>query len=140
MGFQIVSRLFSRNEVNTVTTPVLPKTLDFNSEKKQLFDLPIIFRDPFLGKYTIQKKEVSVKTYNQKALNPKNINWPSIEYYGFVKGETSKSPLILLKINNNLDRVRKGTQTSGLSIEQVFKDSVVVLFNNEKKIFFRKGR
>ncbi|TXD72814.1 hypothetical protein [Aequorivita antarctica] len=138
MGYKLISSFFGKKEVDSISTTVVPKSVNFKTEKEEVFDLPTIFRDPFLGKYTIQKKEVSIKMPHRKVMKVRELIWPSIEYYGFLKGEKSNGSLLLFKINNKLERIRKGEKFEGLEIKEIYQDSVLIFFGNEKKIFVKK--
>lgn len=137
VGYQLISSFFGKNEINFNLPPMAVENLDFKTENKDVFDLPDISRDPFLGKRTIPKKEASLNISHQRRLEVKKP-WPSIEYYGYVRGENSSSHLVLLKINANLERIRKGHQINGLYIKEIYKDSILIVFENEKRIFFKK--
>lgn len=138
VGYKLISSFFGKKEVDPISTLVAPKSVSIQTQKKEIFDLPTILRDPFLGKYTMQKKEVSTKISYRKVKQARDLIWPSIEYYGFLKGEKSSGSLVLLKINSKMERIRKGEKFEGLEIKEIYQDSVLISFGKEKKIFAKK--
>lgn len=65
------------------------------------------------------------------------IDWPKISYYGFVKGEQKSTKLVLIKINNKLSRKRENEKFEDVTIVKAFSDSIIVLFNKERKTIKR---
>ena len=138
VGYRFIYNYISKNELqlanNFNTIPENQKTTNRNP-----FLLSTISRDPFLGTYSIPKKESVSRKYqkNSGALS-KTIVWPKIEYFGFVKNENNKNPLALLKINNELKRIRKGENYNGLVIKTVFSDSIIILNGVDKRVFVKE--
>lgn len=135
VGYKLFSNFLGKSEVAPISITANPLRVNVNTEKKEMNDLPIILRDPFLGKYSVQKKEMSTKISHRKVKKSRELIWPSIEYYGFLKGEKSNVSLILLKISGKMERIRKGEKFEGLEIKEVYKDSVLISLGKEKKIF-----
>lgn len=104
---------------------------------KDTFNLNIIAEDPF----RISKKKALVKAVNTsiskngsvKKKLPTTVNWPSISYYGFVKGEQKDTKLVLIKINNRLYRKRELNTINDVTIVKAYSDSITVSFNKNKK-------
>lgn len=138
VGYKLISNFFGKQEVDSIPTTPVSINLDVNADKKEIFDLPIILRDPFLGNNNIQKKEIAAEQQIQKGFKKYNIPWPQIQYYGFVKAENNDNPLVLLRVNNDLERIRKGNKINGLLIKEIYRDSILVVFENEKRIFAKE--
>lgn len=114
--------------------------------QRDTFLLENIARDPFLNRSTPvnvnnYKSVVSKRSNNtvvKKVQSPKPIlqakYWPEIQYLGYMKSG-KENEVVLLKINGQLMRMRKGESRNDLTIHTVYKDSVAVLFNKEKKFF-----
>ena len=66
------------------------------------------------------------------------IPFPSVNYYGYIKSKDKKEELILLKVNNRLERVRLNSDINGLVIKKIYKDSVTVFFNSETRNFKKR--
>jgi hypothetical protein len=109
---------------------------------KDTFNLFPLVNDPFL--------QIQPKLEDQDSINNANIDkptvitkietpksWPDIKYYGYVKGSNSKNLLVVLKINSVLYKKRINSETSGILLKKIFKDSIEVEFERSKKIIKR---
>lgn len=136
IGYKLITNIFGKNEIVQMKSVVNEPQINKENVETSIFALPIITRDPFLGSYTTRKMENSqTQNRHSKIDKKKPIVWPQINYYGFVKGENNKNALALLKIDGKLERVRKGTNMNGIAIKEIYQDSILVIFNNQKKIF-----
>lgn len=133
VGYRFFSN--SSKEINS-SISIESKIANTNPLKKKSFILSEISRDPFLGTYSHPKKKIvnPRKNYNT-GKKTTSKPWPKIEYFGFVKGETNKHPLALLKVNNKLQRIREGANYEALHVKKIFKDSIEILNGKEKRIF-----
>ena len=114
--------------------------------QRDTFLMERIARDPFLNRgvaeASISKQSVVPKRNSNSTVNkvqlPKPVPqvkyWPEIQYLGYMKSG-KENEVVLLKINGQLMRMRKGESRNDLTIHTVYKDSVAVLFNKEKKFF-----
>jgi hypothetical protein len=116
-----------QKQILNVKTSMPRIKADLNTEE---FVIVANYRDPFL---------VSEKNDKPKIVVPKSVaksqplNWPNIKYNGSIKNKISSKQLILLNINSK-DRIMKIHQTTdGVMLNKVYKDSVEVLFEKEKK-------
>ena len=103
------------------------------------------YRDPFLGKTakTIStnseenpspKKETNHTTVSTPVItNP----FPSIVYGGLIKNKQSNKQLILVQINGQGTMMKLGDVVNGVELTKVFRDSIEVKFNKEKRIFIK---
>lgn len=142
VGYKYINRFFGNNEL------AYNISNDYNYDaisiiKKDTFTLQPLTKDPFLNKVflkpikqtqnshsvPITKKEPEIKT-----ITP----FPSVQYFGYIKSKDRKEELILVKINNRLERVRLNSEIDGLVIKKIYKDSVSVFYNNEIRSFKKK--
>lgn len=103
--------------------------------KRDTFILRPVEHDPFFDRMiTAQESVKPLRPYKPVTYSKKEqIVWPVIEYFGYIKPQSNKE-LILLKINNKLFRLRIFEQKDGVKVNKIYKDSVQLIFNNEKKI------
>lgn len=125
----------------------IEKDLSFS---KDTFNLKKIEKDPFLGTVKkVRKRKVniakdkhkpSLKTRVQtiKKKENKKTNWPKINYFGHLKGSSSSSKLILIKIDNKLHKVREGELIDNISIRKVYRDSIKVHMNGDFKMIKKR--
>lgn len=104
--------------------------------KKDTVNLSFPERDPFLGKVKVKKKLVSnstpsVKSRSANTLKP--VQWPKIEYLGFIKSNKSKGRLGLLRVDGVLHRVYKNTNVNNLKIIVIGDAEVLVKIGSEEK-------
>ena len=115
--------------------------LSFN---KDTFELILPDRDPFLNEFVAlkpakedyKKPSTSDHKKNQSKTNPlpvKQLNWPRIEYLGFVRNRSEKDPLCLVKINGQNRHLSKGEEYNGLYITSIYRDSIHVVYSGEEK-------
>jgi hypothetical protein len=139
--YKYVNRFLTTNELvytqQNLSIPIVAKI------EKDTFTIYPLERDPFLGKLLV-KKQNNFKTKNPviksfvKNIEPKITSpFPRIQYFGYIKSQDKSEKLILLKVNNKLERVRLKANIDGLIIEKIYKDSIEVLFNKEKRIFVK---
>jgi len=101
------------------------------------FTINGVYRDPFSTKLpVISYLKNEKKTYQQASKSP--IQWPSLTYSGIIKNQTSNKQLVLVQINGEGCIMKVGAVVNGVELLKVFKDSIEVKFNNQKK-FVKKG-
>ncbi len=107
--------------------------------KKDTVQLHFPDRDPFLDQKTFAiktpKKKVAKRNVKQNTKPLKPITWPKIQYLGFVKSNSSKSRLGLVRIGEKLHRVNTNEQVDGLRIKKITNDEIVVLNGKDERIF-----
>ncbi len=120
--------------------------INFYHINKDTFNLKIINRDPFLNKESEVVKVIPPSSNIRKSIiisKPKIIKitevvkWPTLSYYGYLKSKEKTEELILVKINNQLYKLRRNTTINGLVINKVYNDSIEVTFNKIKKIIYK---
>ncbi|QQX76512.1 MULTISPECIES: hypothetical protein [Aequorivita] len=138
LGYKLISNFVGKEKVVGKTIKLANYGSEKHEEKKKIFVFTEIVRDPFLGNIIVTDNKKQPLVIN-KEKSPKQINiWPSIQYFGFVRGEMSDNPLALLKINNQLERIRQGSRIDGLYIKDIYSDSIQLVFGKEKKIFVKE--
>lgn len=140
--YKYVNRFFVTEDFpytsQNLSMPIIAKI------KKDSFTIQPLERDPFLGKLLVKKQNnftpnnPVIKSFVKKNPEPKMTNpFPRIQYFGYIKSQDKSEKLILLKVNNKLERVRLKANIDGLIIEKIYKDSIEVLFNKEKRVINR---
>lgn len=101
--------------------------------------------NPFLRNSYMYKSDTLIDTFNLVVANANNtvenkepINWPDIEYYGFVKSEQSKSPLAVLTVNGVIFKGRIKESFNEIIIKKIYNDSLCVKYLNNERIINKK--
>jgi len=110
---------------------------------KDTFELLLPTADPFLSAgwkpsekiETSLEQEDSRNVIKKEILTPVQKFWPQIQYFGFVKNRQKNSTLCLLKIDGHQVQLSKGQKHEGLMVLNTYRDSVMVVFDGETKIF-----
>lgn len=109
--------------------------------RKDTFQIKNIERDPFLNtKFANYNKKIIYATPSKK-IKPKpvvetkiNVDWPSISYHGYIRSKDKTEELILIMINKKLYKIRKNNDINGIKLYKIYKDSVELILNKQKKI------
>ncbi len=141
VAYKTVSQYFFPKELLAFNDSQANTRLNFSQIKKNAFQLENIQRDPFLNKreeplpQNVVVRHVSPRIINKPVVVSKPaVQWPAVHYYGYIKSKDKTEELILVKINNQLHKLRKNDQVDGLVIKKVYSDSIEVYFNKEKRI------
>ncbi|MDK2772179.1 MAG: hypothetical protein KYX68_08155 [Flavobacterium sp.] len=136
--YKYVNRFFSND--NEIVYNQTEFSLPITKIEKDTFELKLLERDPFLAKTMLKRESNSIV---KKALNKPvfkktpvpiiNKPFPIVQYFGYIKSQDKNQKLILLKVNDRLKRVRLKDNIDGLVVEQIYKDSVVLRYNNSAK-------
>jgi hypothetical protein len=109
---------------------------------KDTFVLRLNNRDPFKAskRRRVQSNTTQqAKSSSNRAKQPKKaLVWPNIQYYGFVKSAQNKTRKAHVKINGRLHRKRERETIDNVKLVKVYSDSIIVMFNREKKTVRRK--
>ena len=114
--------------------------------KRDTFNLANLNRDPFLGK--TKKKYRAISINNNSTIKSRNIiskpisnkissTIPTIQYFGIIKSSSKKDEMIIVKINNDVKKMRLNSEFEGIKVKKVFKDSILISFNNNLKYIIR---
>lgn len=122
--------------------------LKTNHVNKDTFSLNHIDRDPFLNKENIiinsslSQKPHYTNNIIRRKLKPEIIkqveilNWPLISYHGYINSKDRKDELlILVNIDKKLHKLKLNEQSEGITVKKIYKDSIEIDFNRERKIF-----
>lgn len=111
------------------------------SDTKDTFVIVANYRDPFLSKNLAFNPSAAQITNPSKkqALNSiiKQLNWPVIKYGGIIQRSYSGTVIGLLTINGKNYLVKKGNTFEEVLIEEIGKDSVMVVFGSSRKYIKR---
>lgn len=139
--YKAVHQYLFPQKIETVAYAV-KKGISADQMKKDTFQLQPLTRDPFLN--TIVKSQqakpvASNANHFKKKLAPAitpvivNKNWPAIVYYGNMTSEVTNQSLFILKIDKKMYNLKLNEEVQGLKVKNVYKDSILVLFNKDKK-------
>ena len=145
MNYQVKQELDESEQVYNVPSfsPVM-----FN---KDTFELELPDLDPFLKRHTSgfsnnsNHSEITqhTTTSNKKRnvpvekVEPLVKSWPQIKYFGFIKNHDKEDALCLIQINGRNSKVTKGDNLSGVFISKVYRDSVLLVYEGEEKMFVK---
>ena len=135
--YKIFSTIGSHdNTNNNMAMQALRKDTGFH--RADTFMIMNNYRDPFLGTRTTnyKKENASVVKKNTPPV-PKIVvvvKWPVIVYNGLIKKKESVKPLALVKIDGKSEFMTKGSVVSDVELVNLYRDSISVSFNGEKKV------
>lgn len=146
VAYKTITQFFFPKQV-TVIQEQFNANPSIGEHKKDTFNLTLINRDPFLNKQNNNKPLAVQRNIVEKNLNvrPKVktpiiikekpvIIWPVISYYGYIKSKIKADELIMVKVDSRLYKIRKNDEVDNVIIKKIYKDSIEVIFNKEKKI------
>jgi len=108
--------------------------------ERDTFSLASLNRDPFLGKTTKKHKAISINNSSKIKVSNKiskptsskiSTSIPTIQYYGIIKSSSKKDELVIVKINNIVQKLRLNSEYNGVRIKKVFKDSILISYNDK---------
>ena len=107
------------------------------TKAKDKFVLQPLDRDPFLNARTKPRKTIKSIPKDRPRSDSKNTVsiWPNIAYFGFVKSNDQSAPLVLLKIDNRLKRLRQGERFEEILVKKVYRDSVLIEMGDERQTY-----
>ncbi len=138
----IFYRIFFKEEDGLPLKLSNDKTMVEEEVFKDTFSLNLNYKDPFL-KYSYTEnnetleQEVTVKRVESKPIPilvkevEKEVVWPSIKYGGLIKNSNTGKQVIVLSFNNKESIYSIGDQYNGIKIRKIYKDSVVLEYNNK---------
>ena len=141
-GIIIYKIIFEHKSFNNDSN--LKKTVKRESTEIKRDDYKLIanYRDPFLWKIksnqTQQKKREKEKkkdrlTSLRRRSNASRVSWPEIIYGGYIENKGSNFSIIV-NIKNKSYIAVEGNVIEGVEIKEFYKDSILVVYNDEKKI------
>lgn len=96
------------------------------------------YRDPFLGKISSNESPKIAATLIKAKETTAPTPWPLITYMGIIKNQRSNKQFVIIQINDQNITMKPGEINNGVELLKVFKDSVEVKFNKEKR-FIKKS-
>jgi hypothetical protein len=118
--------------------PVIPIV----PQKQDTLKVNANYRDPFKpfkqlpsskSSQTLQIKPVD------KNIRPK-VSWPVINYGGLIKNTNEVKILAILTVGERTFIAGKNDNISGLRILNLYKDSILLKYQNEKKIIIKRPK
>lgn len=137
--FRVVSNL-SSDDAGVVAPNETRAT--FSSIDRDTFSLQANYRDPFGGSTVAVSvapldAPIHVATPVVKQVKVKEP-WSVIRYKGLVRKTSSSDPLAIIYIDGIQMYMRKGDVAfDGITLKTVHKDSIVVWYKKEKRVFWR---
>ncbi len=131
----IIYRFFASS--SSATNPELHSTFIapvLNSNASDTFSISANYRDPFLGRTEakILHKGPTVPAPPKKAIEP--LKWPTVTYGGMIKSRKSNSQLCMVVINGQSSFMKEGDVNADVQLRKVYKDSIEVVFQKEKRV------
>lgn len=132
---------------NQETLPVIVE----NELKQDSFVLKTNYKDPFLDSRVasaspkISTNAASKKSSKYKRKAPSTIpgrnaqKMPKIQYLGYSINE-SQITRVRLAVNQKPHTFKLDQTLKGITVKEMFKDSVVIAWKGERKTYFRKKR
>ena len=138
---RVILKLFKNfKSKDTVEVAQVQMSDDMDDYKSSdTFHILANYRDPFLSEGLRVTKSPEVNASAPLNMKPKPIAeikpiiWPSIAYKGIIKSLKTGKELILIYINDRGFKMSPGSKQGDLILEKVYKDSIVVKFNDVKK-------
>ncbi len=133
--------------VHTGTDAPLIKTLKSSvaSNRESISDTFSIFnnyRDPFYAaQKMVDKNTAPAKKAGQSAtiIKPSEKEmtaaWPRIQYSGTIRNQRSNTQLALVQVDGNTLMMGNEEVSGNLKICRIFKDSIEIMFQKQKRIF-----
>jgi hypothetical protein len=131
---------FVKKEVtqNTVITTAnnIPTTYTI---RKDTFELQEI-KNPFKTALVIPKRKTpktntnTVRKAQQKQLQ-KSVQWPNLQYHGYVMSKGSSKKLGVIKVNGKIIKKREQDMIlETFKIKRIYEDSIQITYNKTSKI------
>ncbi len=139
----VIYKHFTKKKIELPENEIKSKSMAIDyTIAKDTFVLQLNTRDPFKASKNRRSQNNTTqqaKPSGNRTTKPKQtLVWPNIQYYGFVKSTPNKTRMALVKINNQLHRKREKQTIDDVKLVKAYSDSIIVLFNKEKKTVRRK--
>lgn len=139
--YKIISAVSSDEDfVNTNSIPPTIGTKD--SIPVREITLLANYRDPFLGKPITKIDRTVNNTKRQLNIAPITVAnvvpaaiWPQISYVGIIENKKKMSKVAILRIDNSELLLKEKDVSNNILVEKIYKDSIQLVFNKERKIF-----
>lgn len=150
VAYRMMTWNSSDSDFNMGTQETLPIAQEAEMQKDS-FVLKTNYKDPFLEKRVasssskISTSSSSKKSSKYKRKAPPSIpgrntqKMPAIQYLGYSINETMITR-VRLAINKKPHTLKLNQTLKGVTIKEMYKDSVVVAWKGQQKTYFRKKR
>lgn len=138
--FRIFSTVENNNQASILTTKKSNNPIKFINN--DTLKLALNYEDPFLKKSASSESDnFSFKTSTSRPVMPKYtipapikiINWPEIKYFGSIKNIKKNKEFATISIKDKRYYLSKTDEVAGVKIVDIFKDSVVIEYEYDKK-------
>lgn len=149
--YKIFTYTGTNPEINSYNT--MPILSDTGHVQKDTFSLQLNYADPFLKNIKLSKYRTTVSENTNTSPNnisknnhPKQQNYPirnlpvkkkNLVYGGEIKNLDSEKKTGILKIENENILVHPKDIFNGITILEIFTDSIIVLEQNEKRTILK---
>lgn len=134
--YKIFNTIGAHDNANSNMTIEISRR-DTSFHKADTFMIMNNYRDPFLGTRTANYKKENANAVKKNVIPaPKvatTVKWPVIVYNGIIKKKESVRPLALVKIDGKSEFMTKGYVVDEVELINLYKDSISVGFNGERK-------
>jgi len=140
----VIYRIFFQNRISSDNLQVHErvKTLQIEKVDKEQYDLVADYRDPFLSNITApfeknpenENKELEQVNLRRQRANISSVRWPEVSYGGFIKNDKENKFTLLFGVQKRNYLVHVGDTIQEIYIKAFYRDSILVVYNNEEKI------
>ena len=135
----VVYRLFFQGKGNDSSNfsnhSFVPEAVDLTS-LNDTFSIHSNYRDPFLGNVAPRNSR-SGGTGPAKSVAKTPVasvaKWPTIVFHGLIRNQKSNKQVAWVQIDSHSFNMAPGTTQMGVELKRCFKDSILVVFNAEKR-------
>jgi len=131
IGYRIFSGIVpshKKSEEIVMLTPFQPKEVI----KKEVFELKLDYRDPFLGTLSIREKKI----IKPKPRVKDSIVFPNISYKGIFSSSNNSNTIFLVMIDGNQEMFKKHETHQQVKLLKGDKKKITIKYKTEKKIFY----
>lgn len=122
---------------------VYSKSMDNNRKDTEMitndtFNIINNYRDPFLGSMAVDHvKKQGQPLKDKQTIQPVKpmqvVKWPNVVFGGIIRKKEA-SPVAIVKIDGHSDFMTEGSTSSGVQLQELYNDSIRVVFDGEKKV------
>lgn len=130
--YKVVQIYSASEEKVTSANAFIPPVLI--SSAADTFSIAADYIDPFLGRSIVKSdhKASEPTQLPKKIMEP--LKWPAIAYGGMIKSRKSNDQLCMVVINGQSNFMKEGDITKDVQLKKVYKDSIEVVFQKEKRM------
>jgi len=107
--------------------------------QKDTFSFKTLKRNPFLYKtILVNRKHIKMKTIDRSIQKVTFTSWPRIEYVGYLEKGEQHQKIVLLRVNNKLEKHRKSSLINNeIKIQYIDHDSIQLFFKGNTKTILK---